>query len=91
MILVRGKGTTDMAKDLCGSPSQRLCNAAPYLAQQQLKSAAVMIMRHDPSRDPPEPFNAVGIRIIGRCIHQGEVLLELGEPGSRTSREPAEV
>jgi hypothetical protein len=45
-------------------------NAAPHLAQQQLKSAAVMIMRHDPSRDTPEPFNAVGVRIISRRIHQ---------------------
>jgi hypothetical protein len=39
------------------------------ISEQQLKRAAVMIMRHDPSRDTPEPFNAVGVRIISRRIH----------------------
>ena len=45
-----GKGTPDMPKDLCGSLSQRL-KMLLHIGEQKLKSAAVMIMRHDPSRD----------------------------------------
>jgi hypothetical protein len=33
----------------------------------------------------------VGVRIIGRSINQVQMLFQFGEPGSRTSREPAEV
>src|SRR5260370_13550903 len=38
-----------------------------------------MIMCHDPSRDAPEPFDAVGIGIIGGGIDQVQALLQLGE------------
>src|SRR6266700_493713 len=31
------------------------------------------------SRDAPEPFNAVGVRIIGRRIHQAQMLLQFAE------------
>jgi hypothetical protein len=48
-----------MPKDLCGSLDQRL-KMLLQIGEQKLKSAPVMIMRHDPSRDTPEPFNAVG-------------------------------
>ena len=68
MILVRGKRTADMAQNLCGSLGQRL-KMLFHIGEQQLKSATLMIMRHDPSRDTPEPFNAVGVGIIGRRIH----------------------
>ena len=78
MILVRGKWTPDMPKDLRGSLGQRL-KMLLQIGEQQLKSAPVMIMRHDPSRDTPEPFNAVGVRIIGRCIHQVQMLFQFGE------------
>ena len=68
MILVWGKWTPDMPKDLRGSLGQRL-KMLLQIGEQQLKSAPVMIMRHDPSRDTPEPFNAVGVGIISRRIH----------------------
>src|ERR1700736_504713 len=56
-MLGRGKRTSDMPKDLCGSLSQ--CLKMPFhIGEQRLKSAAVMIMRHDPSRDAPEPWSA---------------------------------
>jgi hypothetical protein len=77
LILVRGKGTADMAKNLCRSSSQRL-KMFLHIGEQHLKSAAVMIMRHGSSPDAPEPFNAVGIRIIRRRIHQISMVLELG-------------
>ena len=67
-----------MPKDLCGSLGQRL-KMLLYIREQQLKCASVMIMRHDPSRDTPEPFNAVGVRIIGRRIDQVQMLLQFGE------------
>ncbi len=75
MILVRGKRTADMTKDLCGSPSQCL-KMLLCIREQQLERAAVMIMGHDSSRDAPEPFDAVGIRVIGGRVHQIQVLLE---------------
>jgi hypothetical protein len=50
VILVRSKGTANMAKDLCWSLSQCL-KMLLYIREQQLKRAALMIMRHDPSRD----------------------------------------
>ena len=50
MILVRGKRTPDMPKDLCGSLGQRL-KMQLHIGEQQLKRATVMIMRHHPSRD----------------------------------------
>ncbi len=50
MILVRSKWTAKMAKDLRRSPSQGL-KMLLHIREQQLKRAAVMIMRHDPSRD----------------------------------------
>ena len=78
MILVRSKGTAHMAKDLCRSSSQCL-KMLLYIGEQQLKRPAVMIMRHEPSRDPPEPFNAVSIRIISRRIDQVYLLLQLGK------------
>ena len=68
MILARGERTSDMPKDLSGSLGQRL-KMLLHIGEQKLKSAALMIMRHDPSRDALEPFNAVGVRIIGRRIH----------------------
>jgi len=54
-----------MTKDLCGSPSQCL-KMLLHIREEQFKGAAVMIMGHDSSRDAPEPFDAVGIRVIGR-------------------------
>ncbi len=41
-----------------------------HICEQKLKRAVVMIMGHGPSRDTPEPFNAVGVRIIGRGVYQ---------------------
>jgi hypothetical protein len=64
LILVGSKGTVDMSKKLCGRLSQ--CQKMLLqISEQKLKTAATMIMRHHPARDPPEPFNAVGVRIIG--------------------------
>src|SRR5438309_12122050 len=67
-----------MPKDLYGSSSQCL-KMLLHIREQQLKGAAVMIMRHDPSRDTPEPFNAVGVGIIGRRIYQVQMLFQFGE------------
>jgi hypothetical protein len=50
-----------------------------HIREQQLERAAVMIMGHDSSRDAPEPFDAVGIRVIGGGIHQIQVILEFAE------------
>src|SRR6266699_932037 len=52
------------------------------IGEEQFEGGAVMSMGHEPSRNPPEPFNAVGIRIISRRIHQVYLLLQLGEHGA---------
>src|ERR1017187_5902703 len=67
-----------MTKDLCGSLNQRL-KMLLHIREQQLESAAVMIMGHDSSRDTPEPFNAVGIRVIGGRIHQVQMVFAFAE------------
>ena len=67
MILVRGKGTANMTKDLGWSPSQCL-KMRLQIREQQLERAAMMIMRDNPSRDAPEPFNTVGVRIVNAMI-----------------------
>jgi hypothetical protein len=50
LTLIRGKGTVDMTKDFCRSPSQCL-KMLLDIPEQQLECAAVMIMGHDSSRD----------------------------------------
>jgi hypothetical protein len=78
LILLGCKWTTDMAKDLSRGLGQCL-EMLLHIREQQLESVAMMIMRHDPSRDAPEPFNAVSVRIIGRRIDQVQMLFQLGE------------
>src|SRR5260370_24383802 len=50
-----------------------------HIREQECEIAALMTMCHDPSRDAPEPFDAVGIGIIGGRIAQVQTLLQLGE------------
>ena len=90
MILIGCKWTPDMTKDLRWSLDECL-EMLLHIREQQLECLAMMIMRHDPSRDAPEPLNAVSVRIIGRRIDQVQMLFQFGEPDSRTSREPADV
>ena len=81
MLLIWRKRTADMSKDLCGSFSQRL-KMLLHIRKKLFERASVMIMGDDSSRDAPEPFDAVGIRIIGRRIHQIQLVLELAEQAS---------
>ena len=81
MLLIWSKRTADMTKNLCGSFTQRL-KMLLHIREEQFESAAVMIMSHDSSRDAPEPFDAVGIRIIGRRMHQIQLVLKLAEQAS---------
>src|SRR5262249_46360086 len=48
--------------------------------------APMMIMRDHPSRDAPEPFNAVGVRIIGRRVYQTELLFQFDEHAAHEQR-----
>ena len=78
MILIWSKRTADMTKDLCRSLNQRL-KMLLHIREQQLERAAMMMMSHDPSRDAPEPFNAIGVRIIGWRLHQAQMLFQFDE------------
>jgi hypothetical protein len=51
-----------MLQDCSGSLSQ-LLKMSFQISEQHLKRAAVMIMGHGSSGDPPEPFNAIGVRM----------------------------
>ncbi len=50
MILLGGKWTADMAKDLSRGLSECL-EMLLHIREQQLERVAMMIMGHDPSRD----------------------------------------
>jgi hypothetical protein len=66
-----------MTKDLGRKASQCL-KMVLQVREQQVERATMMIMRDHPPRDAPEPFNAIGIRIIGGCVHQAQMLFEFG-------------
>ena len=74
-----------MTKHLCGSLCECL-KMSLHIRKQECEIAAVMIVCHDPSRDAPEPFDAVGIGIIGGRIDQIQVLLQLGEYAAHEQR-----
>ena len=82
MIPLRGKWTADMTKDLSWGLGECL-EMLLHIGEQQLERVTMMIMCHDPSRDAPEPFNAVGVRIIGRRIHQTHMLLQFAAHAAR--------
>jgi hypothetical protein len=84
------KRTADMTKHIFGSQGECL-KMDLHIGDQEFESSPLMSMGDHPSRDAPEPFNTVGIGIIGRRRDEIQLLLHLGEPGSRTSREPAAV
>ena len=67
-----------MTKHISGSLGQCL-KMVLHICEQEREIAAVMMMCHDPSRDAPEPLNAIGIGIIGRRIDQGKMLLQLSQ------------
>ena len=79
-----------MTKHIFGSQGECL-KMDLHSGDQEFESSPLMSMGDHPSRDAPEPFNTVGIGIIGRRRDEIQLLLQLGEPGSRTSREPAAV
>src|SRR6266700_4055336 len=79
-----------MTKHLCGSLCECL-KMSLHIRKQECEIAAVMIVCHDPSRDAPEPFDAVGIGIIGGRIDQIQVLLQRRSRMLRKSRDPADV
>jgi hypothetical protein len=84
------KRTADMTEHIFGSQTECL-KMGLHICEQESEIAPLMIMRDYSSRDAPEPFNAVRIGIISRCVDEIHLFLRLGEPGSRTSREPAAV
>src|SRR5258707_5994997 len=79
-----------MTKHLCGSLCECL-KMSLYIRKQECEIAAVMIMCHDPSRDAPEPFDAVGIGIIGGGLDQIQVILLLREHAAHEQRSSRRV
>ena len=45
--------------------------------QQGTKRGPLVIVGHLPPRPAPEPLDPVGVRIIGRCIDEAEMLGQL--------------
>ncbi|HEX4204418.1 MAG TPA: hypothetical protein VHZ51_09520 [Ktedonobacteraceae bacterium] len=67
-----------MTKDLSRSASQYL-KMVLQVRKQKIECATMVIMRDHPSRDTPKPFNAVGVRIIGRGINQMQILFQFSQ------------
>ncbi len=67
-----------MAKQVIRSAGERL-KVRFDISQQCFKVFALMVMRDDAARDAPEPFNAIGIRVVGRRIDQRELIREFGQ------------
>ena len=70
--------TADMTKQGKRGPGQCL-KVCFNTGEQPLKVAPLMIMGDDAARDAPEPFNPMGIRIIGGRVDQVELLLQLSQ------------
>src|ERR1039457_1589223 len=83
--LIWRKRTADMTEHIFGSQGERL-KMGLDIGDQECEISPLMIMRDHPSRDAPEPFDAVRIGIIGRGIDQIELLLELGEHAAHQQR-----
>src|SRR6266851_5012143 len=83
--LIWRKRTADMLEHLCGSQGECL-KMGLHICKQECEISPLMIMGDHPSRDAPEPFNAVRIRIIGRRIDQIELPLQLGEHAAHQQR-----
>src|SRR5712691_10246076 len=74
-----------MTKHLFGSQGERL-KMDLHIGDQEFEIAPLMIMGDHPSRDAPEPLNAVGVGIIGGGIDQIQLLLQLGEHAAHQQR-----
>jgi len=64
-----------MTKHICGSLGKCL-KMLFGIRKQQLKRTTLMIVSDHATRDPPEPLDAIGVGVIGRRIHQIQLLLE---------------
>ncbi len=56
------------------------------IRKEEVEGATMMIMRDHPPRDAPEPFNTVGVRIIGRGVDQAQMLFEFGQHTAHEER-----
>ena len=45
-----------------------------HVREEEFEISPLMIIGDNPSRDAPEPLDAIGIWIIGRCIDQVQLL-----------------
>jgi hypothetical protein len=62
-----------------GTSSSQCLNMRFQVRKQQVERAALMRMRNDPPRDAPKPFNALGVRVIGRSLHHTRRLFAFGQ------------
>ena len=67
-----------MTKQVIGGAGERL-KVRSGISEQRVKVFALMIMRDDAARDAPEPFNAIGIRVISRRVDQRQVIGEFAQ------------
>ncbi len=67
-----------MTKQVSRGLDERV-KVCPDISEQRLGVLALMIMGDHPSRDPPRPFNTVGIWVISRGIDEIQLLLQFGE------------
>ena len=49
------------------------------ILQQGSKGSSLMVVSHLSARPTPEPFNAIGVRVVGRRINDPQVVTQLGQ------------
>ena len=65
-------------KQVIRSAGERL-KMCSRISEQRLKVSPLMIMGDETARDAPEPFDAIGIRIIGRRVDETQLIGEFGQ------------
>src|SRR5712692_7640654 len=75
---MRSKGTPNMTKDLSWCVSQCL-KMVFHIHKQKFERVAMMVMRDTSSRDAPEPFNASGVRVVGRSVDKVQMFSQFSK------------
>ncbi len=67
-----------MTKDLSWCVSQCL-KMVFHIHKQKFERVAMMVMRDNSSRDAPEPFNAIGVRVVGRSVDKVQMFSQFSK------------
>lgn len=84
-LFIKREGTADMGKHGRGVVGQG-SELRPQISEQLVEVLPLMVMGDGVAHEAPEPFDAIGIWIIGGRIHQSEAVPGLGEQATHQER-----